>query len=310
MEDLGLSRSWLEEEGRQYKDQKANRVHILGKYFFDKDTGELRPAMVDQVTLKQTGGILALDLDTQDKLIKLGGNSLLNDGEGPYDKMIHLLKEQFSKEGLIVGFFGYARADNNYAKESEIIETFLSLCKEKNLPVALVVDGGTSTGTPGLSGVISRQQGIATLGVLPLGGLGILAPHTLTLVIGRQFGEEATIVANCADIYIILGGGEITRKEYKIALDAKTKIIVIQSKNDNNPESIFNHYEKIPGTKEAKENGQVLFYNDVSQLEEFLDNLNEAQWQTWRDRRQIRLANIAAYLTKLQSQTLIDTGDS
>lgn len=257
----------LRTTGNQFTDQKNSRVPLPGITYTNWRRNQV-PAIFDPyITIHGIGELHARDPKVQFELDRYRKRS-------PSESLTTFLQEKLKRTGLIIGFSGYASDGFHYEAETEGIQAVLQASKRQGIPIDLIVDGGTSLGIPGLSGLLAQQESIATLGCIPLEGLRSVGVRDTTIVLGETYGDETHAIGTIPDILIVLGGGPNAAKEYQTALNAGNIVLMVHLK-EYPSNSLINTFESLPGTQDAIQQGKVIVCNNLESIGEFFASIDD-----------------------------------
>ncbi|MEO1269438.1 MAG: hypothetical protein AAFX99_15220 [Myxococcota bacterium] len=130
------------------------------------------------------------------------------------------------------------------------LRTYLTLQQERWGASLVVSSGATYAGTLQLTYDICTEQGIRAMGVTPdrtlrypIGRLDLLLP------VGRRYGDESEVFLNTADAFVLVGGGDQSRRETE------------EAHRRGKPVSIIQGFGGVADIFSAKQLPQAIFFN-------------------------------------------------
>lgn len=253
----------LRTTGKQF-DQKSSRIP-LGNEFTHLDwKGEQVPALVDGQIIYEPAAVYAKDPLVQSRLNDLRG-------ETSFEGLATYLRRMLQDPELIIGFSGYASDGFGYEVEADGMQEILRSFRQEK--IGLVVDGGTSLGVPGLSGLIAKHEGFETLGILPLEGLRSVGPRETIIVLGKQYGDETELIGRFPDVLFIMGGGPNATREYLEALRTGNSVVMMKLK-DYPANSLASTFETLSETQQARKTGQLTVCHKIAEISVVVNSLS------------------------------------
>ena len=112
----------------------------------------------------------------------------------------------------------------------QIIEYMLHEKMESCLPQQIfMVSGATKLGVPQVGYTVARKLGISSIGLTANEAIDHpIAEIDYLTVVGEQFGDESEAFISIIDELWVIGGGEQSLKECKMAVNSETPVKIIQ----------------------------------------------------------------------------------
>jgi hypothetical protein len=139
-----------------------------------------------------------------------------------------LLNDVYGNRGrLVLGFSGYGTAGHPYQVTADGMKMMLGHLRQLGEVPSLIVDGGVSDGVPGLSGLLAKRAGVASLGYIPKAGLAEFGPRTHLVVHGDLYPQREQLVGLTGDILTTWDGHDATGRECAAAAAAGCVIVIM-----------------------------------------------------------------------------------
>lgn len=156
-----------------------------------------------------------------------------------------LLNNIYSKDRrLVLGFSGYGTAGHPYRDTANGMRRVLGCLREMGEVPSLIVDGGVSDGTPGLSGLLAARAGTASLGYIPKEGFAEFGPRTHLVVHKDLYRQREQLVGLTGDVLITWDGHDATGRECAAAAAAGCVIVIMALGDKYEPGSFPLTYQR------------------------------------------------------------------
>ncbi len=182
-----------------------------------------------------------------------------------------VLSSHLAASELVWGFSGYATAGYNYDVEAQGLDrVYTHLAKRSRTP-GLAVDGGVSSGSLGLSGVIAKEHNVPTMGMLPLQGLAAAGIRDHLVVWGNTYRDREVLVGTTPDVLVCVAGAEGTQRECQVALRWGSAVLLLALREEYAPSALPNTYQLFPEMTEAIDSGSMVVCRSMEDIPDGLD---------------------------------------
>lgn len=264
----------LRTTGNQFDpDERRERRLPIPGIMLEGEDGELEQALYDAGVVPTIPSMIVPSNGLCRALQELRPNRLTSRYMGGF------MTGLFFRADLIVGFSGYGTGTEpggkryDYETEYQGMVELFDVFHEAEVPVSHVVDGGTGYGVPGLSGIIAEQQGLKTIGYAPARSLRGIARRDTSVIVGKEFGDEAVALGSTPDMLVALGGGPNAEKEVEAALAVGSRVMLLNLR-DYPGSSIAYMADRHEGAKEAKAKEQLVVCTSMDEAREVIKDLD------------------------------------
>lgn len=256
-------------------ERRARRLPIPG-VMLEGDDGELELALYDAGVVPTIPNMVVSSNGLCHALQELRPDHPTSKSAGSF------VLGMFFRSELIIGFSGYGTGTDpggkrySYEAECDGMNELFDALQEVELPVSHVVDGGTGYGVPALSGLIAQQRGLKTVGYSPARSLRGIASRDTSVIVGKEFGDEAIALGSTPDMLFVLGGGPNAEKEIEAALAVGSRIMQLNLR-DYPGSSVAHMVDRHSGAQEAEEKGQLTVCRSMDEAREVIQGLDLAE---------------------------------
>jgi len=264
----------LRTTGNQFDpdERRARRLPIPG-IMLEGEGSELEPALYDAGVVPTIPDMIVPSNGLCRALSELRPNRLTSRYMGGF------MTGLFFRADLIVGFSGYGTGTEpggrryDYETEYQGMVELFDAFEEAEIPVSHVVDGGTGYGVPGISGLVAQQRGLGTIGYAPARSLRGIASRDTSVIVGKEFGDEAIALGSTPDVLVAMGGGPNAEKEVEAALAVGSRVMLLNLR-EYPSNSIAYMTDRHEGAKEAQEKEQLVVCRNMDEARGVIQELD------------------------------------
>ena len=223
--------------------------------------GAQYPVQIDRTVAEQCGALYADDIDMSVALYHLR----LADVRTRQEAYLKLL-EPLKAERQIWGFSGYATAGFDYGLEAGALRAIYEQMDGDYRP-QMVVDGGVSAGVLGLNGLMAREHGLPSIGVIPRMGCGSLGVRDDMIIWGDTYRQREMVVGTLPHVLWCIGGADGTRREAAWASRQRSAIVIVAlSDRTHGPKSLLATYRNIKALRSAERREELIICREISEI--------------------------------------------
>lgn len=197
------------------------------------------------------------------------------------------------KDARVWGFSGFATGGFNhdtqepfgYREEGEGLRQLYGHLRERDQLPSLAIDGGVSEGFLGLSSIVARSAGVATLGFIPREGLGSVGVRDHMVVAGDTYQDREALVST-ADILVCAGGFKGTVRECIGAVLGGAAVLMLDLKAypASALPNTFQDYEEL---RKAHTDKRLIVCKSADEMAECVDEVLQVEVHNSQQRSQV-----------------------